>query len=315
MYFMRKLRTCMFGVLTALAIPFIGNSMECRAEVLTNEEVLEIYEIPEDISLERQEILRVALSLYGKIDYEWGGKAKHAGWHEEWEEEGEGLDCSGYVDWVYWTAFGERIKGISSTGNISYNCREISKEELLPGDLGLFFCGGSNETATNHVGIYLGNEAWIHCASGKANTVIISEPYKFQYFVRIDFDETTPEEYAAMLLQQERERMMQEAVKEIQEKESERLKFIEKGVSDLKGAYEGMMDMEEYIMKLMKRIEVHVVAGQEKTSLFGVALEGTATEVVIQDRLQAEDRMEEDIRNITAQGYRLQNGDGYFEAE
>lgn len=89
----------------------------------------------------------------------------------------------------------------------------------------------------------------------------------------------------------------------MQEKETARLKLIEKGVSNLKGAYEGMLDMENYIMELMKSIEVQVVAGQEKNTLFGVVLEGTTTKAIS----QTEKDLEEEVKKVTAQGYNLQN--------
>lgn len=131
----------------------------------------------------QRQIIRVAISLYGKVPYQWGGKASRAGYDNTWwtfNENGEqkGLDCSGYVQWVYMTA-GYDTDLVNSLGNTSVildSLEDISESDLEPGDLGLLNHG---ETV-NHVGIYLGNNFFIHCSSS-ANTVTIDQ-FPFQYF-------------------------------------------------------------------------------------------------------------------------------------
>ena len=103
------------------------------------------YSISADLSDERKELLLTALSLEGQISYTWGGKATTTGWNARWST-GTGLDCSGFVQWAYWTALGIR-NGLGSTLQISGSFTEIKEEELKPGDLGLLYQGGSGYAA------------------------------------------------------------------------------------------------------------------------------------------------------------------------
>lgn len=167
---------------------------------------------------ERKNIVLVAESMIGNITYEWGGKPTNQGWNERWNASGKGLDCSGFVQWVYWTALGIYNEDIISTRAISDTQEMISFESLQPGDIGLMFAGGScyldaegnmhdeKEDAikankemgykptqikqlTNHAGIYAGKDMygqaiWIHC-SGESDTVVKDRFNEFECFYRI----------------------------------------------------------------------------------------------------------------------------------
>ncbi len=81
-----------------------------------------------------------------------------------------GVDCSGYVSSVF------KNSGISlsrtSSSQINDGVR-ISKSELQPGDLVFFsYYGG---TGVSHSGIYIGDNKFIHAASGSARRVIITD--------------------------------------------------------------------------------------------------------------------------------------------
>ena len=57
----------------------------------------------------RNIIINVAASLIGQVPYQWGGKAARAGYDSTWwtfDDSGvqKGLDCSGFVQWVYMSA-------------------------------------------------------------------------------------------------------------------------------------------------------------------------------------------------------------------
>ena len=166
----------------------------------------------------RKEIVETAESMLGLITYKWGGKATAPGWNSSWDF-GGGLDCSGFVQWVYWTATGNYIEEIGSTYIISRTQQKIGYNELKPGDLGLMFEDGSHyldaegiifysESAaknsnkskgyeesvirqvTNHVGIYAGKDKngkdiWIHCTGGSKDTVVKDNFSKFTCFYRI----------------------------------------------------------------------------------------------------------------------------------
>lgn len=136
---------------------------------------------------ETRKILDTAFSLIGQVPYQWGGKPKKSGYDTSWwlyDEAGQqrGLDCSGYVQWVFMTCgYGKDITDQLVSTSAMQSLTDISKDELVPGDIGLLNHGES----TNHTGIYLGNGYFIHCSSEK-QTVTISQ-YPFRYFKRVLF--------------------------------------------------------------------------------------------------------------------------------
>ena len=146
-----------------------------------------IRSLPEDLSPEREEVVRAACSLVGKVNYFWGGKSLVIGWDARWGELRQvtaagssttgtyrpyGLDCSGFVDWVFYNQSGGSYvigHGGGATMQHSY-CTDISWADAQPGDL-VFYPDNS------HVGIVGGRDAngellIIHCASGYNNVVI-----------------------------------------------------------------------------------------------------------------------------------------------
>ena len=143
--------------------------------------------LPADLSAERREIIETACQLVGKVNYFWGGKSLVLGWDSRWGTTMQvtasgssssgtyrpyGMDCSGYVDWVFYNATGGEYiigHGGGAASQHSY-CTPISWSEAIPGDL-VFYPGDS------HVGIVggrdeSGNLLIIHCASGYNNVVI-----------------------------------------------------------------------------------------------------------------------------------------------
>lgn len=146
-----------------------------------------IRSLPEDLSPEREAVVRAACSLVGKVNYFWGGKSLVIGWDARWGELRQvtaagssttgtyrpyGLDCSGFVDWVFYNQSGSSYvigHGGGATMQHSY-CTDISWADAQPGDL-VFYPDNS------HVGIVGGRDAngellIIHCASGYNNVVI-----------------------------------------------------------------------------------------------------------------------------------------------
>ena len=143
--------------------------------------------LPEGLSPEREAVVRAACSLVGKVNYFWGGKSLVIGWDVRWGELRQvtaagssttgtyrpyGLDCSGFVDWVFYNQSGGGYvigHGGGATAQHSY-CTDISWADAQPGDL-VFYPDNS------HVGIVGGRDAngellIIHCASGYNNVVI-----------------------------------------------------------------------------------------------------------------------------------------------
>jgi cell wall-associated NlpC family hydrolase len=102
----------------------------------------------EDWPERAREVLVNALSLTG-IAYKYGGSTPETG-----------FDCSGFVRYVYQQATSLPLphgaKAISRLG------KTVSKNELQPGDL-VFF--NTLKSAFSHVGIYVGNNRFIHSPS------------------------------------------------------------------------------------------------------------------------------------------------------
>ena len=146
-----------------------------------------IRNLPEDLSPEREAVVRTACSLVGKVNYFWGGKSLVIGWDVRWGELRQvtaagssttgtyrpyGLDCSGFVDWVFYNqSGGSYVIGHSGGATMQHSyCTNISWADAQPGDL-VFYPDNS------HVGIVGGKDAngellIIHCASGYNNVVI-----------------------------------------------------------------------------------------------------------------------------------------------
>lgn len=146
-----------------------------------------IRNLPEDLSPEREAVVRTACSLVGKVNYFWGGKSLVIGWDVRWGELRQvtaagssttgtyrpyGMDCSGFVDWVFYNATGgQYVIGHGGGATMQHNyCTDISWSDAQPGDL-VFYPDNS------HVGIVGGWDAngellIIHCASGANNVVV-----------------------------------------------------------------------------------------------------------------------------------------------
>ncbi len=103
-----------------------------------------------------QEIMMIALSLTG-IKYRYGGTSPETG-----------FDCSGFVRYVFGEAASialpHNARSISQVGKM------ISTEELQPGDL-VFF--NTMKSAFSHVGIYMGNNRFIHAPSSGGGVHIV----------------------------------------------------------------------------------------------------------------------------------------------
>ena len=143
--------------------------------------------LPEDLSPEREAVVRAACSLVGKVNYFWGGKSLVIGWDTRWGELRQvtaagssttgtyrpyGMDCSGFVDWVFYNqSGGSYVIGHGGGATMQHGyCTDISWADAQPGDL-VFYPDNS------HVGIVGGRDAngellIIHCASGHNNVVI-----------------------------------------------------------------------------------------------------------------------------------------------
>ena len=95
-----------------------------------------------------QRLASFALSLLG-VDYKWGGTRPETG-----------LDCSGLVQYVF-----QQVTGVTlprTAHEMSRLGERVKVDDLKPGDL-VFF--NTRRFAFSHVGIYLGENRFIHAPS------------------------------------------------------------------------------------------------------------------------------------------------------
>ncbi len=166
-----------------------GNAAFADASEETVTALLET--LPENTGVERMQVVETALSLVGKVSYEWGGKYNRLGWNAAWGNandvpEGEtatisrdtGLDCSGFVSWTFINASGS-AEVLRAIGNGSSNqwarSTAIGWDEGRPGDLAFYFVPG--ERQYNHVGIIVsvdddGSYLVAHCSSLQKGVVV-----------------------------------------------------------------------------------------------------------------------------------------------
>lgn len=138
-----------------------------------------------EISKNRLQVVKTALAMCGRIMYQWGGKyadAQKWGWNPKWSKtKTVGLDCSGYVQWVYRSALCEQkpgknqgktkdkgYKDIGFTGDVVNKCTRISIDNLKPGDLATR-TNSTSGNGSNHVLIYLGEDK-------KGNLIFANSP-------------------------------------------------------------------------------------------------------------------------------------------
>jgi len=80
-----------------------------------------------------------------------------------------GLDCSGFVGHVFKQTTGILLPRDSRA--ISETAQPLAQAELQPGDL-VFF--NTLNRAFSHVGIYLGDDRFVHAASSRTGAVMVS---------------------------------------------------------------------------------------------------------------------------------------------
>lgn len=171
----------------------IGNSGN-PVTTLTKEEINQILQtMPLNVTKLRKDIVLQAIDAVGKIPYYWGGTAILPGYDgndfgtittpDEKGRNRKGLDCSHFVDWVYWTVMGNNLGNTNTTGQIEM-CHQINASELLPGDLAFLM---NKNGQTTHVGIYVGmNEkgerVWVHENANDNNVAVNTVSYWSGYY-------------------------------------------------------------------------------------------------------------------------------------
>lgn len=145
--------------------------------------------LPLTLSADRKKLIEYALNSVGRIPYYFGDKTNTPGYENQnfgytaSQSDGyysinaakrrykHGLDCSGWIHWVYLSALGKNVP--SSTGTLM-NTTKINKSDLKPGDILV-----KSGQGTGHVVMYLGTNSdgtamVVHESAGRANNVCVS---------------------------------------------------------------------------------------------------------------------------------------------
>ncbi|QBP42029.1 C40 family peptidase [Paenisporosarcina antarctica] len=116
-----------------------------------------------------QKVINVAKPLQG-IPYVWGGSST------------SGFDCSGYIYYVYKQAGLD----VSRTNTTGFDARSYDISNPVPGDL--VFFSNTYRPGISHMGIYIGNNQFIHAGGDRVQITSLSNSYwggKFTGFKRL----------------------------------------------------------------------------------------------------------------------------------
>lgn len=147
--------------------------------------------LPVDLSPKRRAVVKSALSLVGKVNYSCGGKSSAIDWDNTWGKPQtvisagspstgtirlSGLDCSGFVAWVFKNVELPDI-GLGTYEQYNKSVR-VSWDEAQPGDL-VFY------DDLSHVGIVVGKDTHdnfviVHCNSYE-NNISLSSSSGFEF--------------------------------------------------------------------------------------------------------------------------------------
>ena len=174
--------------------------------ILSDEQISKILsKLPSDIFLKAANIPTAAKSLIGKVSYFWGGKYNEIGMCPEWgtlktvtspgstttgTQRPYGLDCSGYVAWVFINSdiskdIISEYFGSGTNKQWEYSV-PISTFSTHVGDLAFKSVPG---TEVNHVGVVVGFDSdgkplVAHCSSGNSGVAVTSFLPTFRYLRR-----------------------------------------------------------------------------------------------------------------------------------
>lgn len=161
---------------TKTAVPAATSGMSEKSPAIESVSSVKLkYALLMDAEVEHlpDEILLEGVDEWYGVRYRVGGNTK------------KGIDCSGFTVAVYAAVYGMMLPRVSRD---QYKlCRKISTTELQEGDL-VFF--NTNGRGVSHVGVYLGNNKFMHASVSQGVTVSdLFESYYLKRFVgagRID---------------------------------------------------------------------------------------------------------------------------------
>lgn len=191
------------------AVDGLSNSSDLSDEILSRNTDT----VPGTTTASRQEILDLAEELEGRIAYYYGGKASYVDFDKnkfgttvDPDRKGrtkKGLDCSGYVDYVFakagigtvedssgnkWINSSKTVTKGGGTGGIGYLPEYRDASKLKIGDLGLIHSANSgNQGASNHIGIFAGynengTQVWYQCGGSSGAKKIATSSMFYYYY-------------------------------------------------------------------------------------------------------------------------------------
>ena len=115
-------------------------------EPLSQEEInYYLSRLDKNTTKNRYAVIETALRSVGRIPYYYGGKTSRFGYENNnfgtkvpSDYKGrclKGLDCSGWVNWVYATTFNKYIIKSEGTSKLATEGEKITRQDLLPGDI------------------------------------------------------------------------------------------------------------------------------------------------------------------------------------
>jgi cell wall-associated NlpC family hydrolase len=153
---------CALPVTAALAVDSLANGTSASPVVASPSAMERIEKTMRKAVDGASEISSIALSLIG-VDYKFGGNNPD-----------QGLDCSGFVRYVFQQATGINLPRTSrEQAKVG---QSVSKEQLQPGDL-VFF--NTRRFQFSHVGVYLGENRFVHSPSKGGSVEVVNLDNKY----------------------------------------------------------------------------------------------------------------------------------------
>ncbi len=112
--------------------------------------------VPVGVKITGREVADFALQYVG-YNYRWGGASPSTG-----------FDCSGFTSYVY-KQFGYELNRVAC--DQAKNGKHVDNNKLKPGDILCFYSGGSY---IGHVGIYIGDNMFVHAANSSSGVITSS---------------------------------------------------------------------------------------------------------------------------------------------
>lgn len=141
------------------------SSCSSSKSVVDSNDYVSIIDNKQNRTKSEKELIKEAKKWLG-TKYVYGGHSK------------KGTDCSGFVMEVYLKVYDIKLPRTSKDQQAF--CKRIKKSNLKIGDL-VFFTTTKNKKRVSHVGIYIGDDEFIHASSSKG--VVISKLSQ-SYYVR-----------------------------------------------------------------------------------------------------------------------------------